>query len=89
MTNKRQNDKPERMKMHGNDKRNAMLTETEKTRKRNKNYSKGGCSSNQGVCRNKPEVELGLERVRGALLGLWNWVWAGSDLLTGSVFRPL
>jgi len=29
------------MKMHENNKRNAMLTETEKTRKRNKNYSRG------------------------------------------------
>ena len=42
MTTKRQNDKPERMKMHENDKRNAMLTETEKTRQRNKKYSRGG-----------------------------------------------
>jgi len=32
------------MKMHKNDKRNAMPTETGKTRKRNKNYSRGGAA---------------------------------------------
>ena len=42
MTNKRQNDKPKQMKMHENDKINAMPTETGKTRKRNKNYNRGG-----------------------------------------------
>ena len=46
--------------MHENNKRNAMLTETEKTRKRNKNYSRG-CSSNQGVCRNKKKKRMGPE----------------------------
>jgi len=47
--------------MHENNKRNVMLTETEKTRKRNKKLQQGGCSSDQGVCRNKTKRRMGPE----------------------------
>jgi len=60
------------MKMHENNKRNMMLTETERNEQKKFKLQQGGCSSNQGVCRNK---KVGLQKT------CWAWCtgWVGSN----------
>ena len=67
-----QNNKLKRMKMHENNKRNMMLTETERNEQKKFKLQQGGCSSNQGVCRNK---KVGLQKT------CWAWCtgWVGSN----------
>ena len=49
--NNEPNNKLERMNMHEDNKRNAMLTKKRKKRGKEIKLQQGGCSSDQGVCR--------------------------------------
>ena len=68
--NNEPHNKLERMNMHEDNKRNAMLTKQKKTRKRNKNYSRGGVAVIR-ECAETKQKKNGAWRGREARYWAW------------------